>query len=94
MLVVRRARRIEWARLGESVLALLGLADVNPRRVKVAVRRRARPTLPPFIELSRVRGDVRTTVYEGLETQPVVDAILECRGRVEVERLLDAAKQA
>jgi len=37
---------------------------------------------------------VRTTVYEGLETQPVVDAILECRGRVEVERLLDAAKQA
>lgn len=26
---------------GESVLALFGLADVNPRRIKVAVRRRA-----------------------------------------------------
>ena len=29
---------------GESVLALFGLADVNPRQIKVAVHRRARPT--------------------------------------------------
>lgn len=79
---------------GESVLALFGLADVNPRRIKVAVRRRARPTLPSFIELRRVGDDVRTTHYEGLEAQPVSDAILECRGRIETERLLDAAKQA
>ncbi|MFV0435603.1 MAG: type IV toxin-antitoxin system AbiEi family antitoxin domain-containing protein [Leucobacter sp.] len=31
---------------GESVLALFGLVDVNPRQVKVAVPRRARPRLP------------------------------------------------
>ena len=31
---------------GESVLALLGLADVNPRHIKVAVPRRARTSLP------------------------------------------------
>lgn len=79
---------------GESVLALCGLADVNPRQIKVAIRRRARPKLPPFIELTQVRGDVRTTFYQGLEAQPVGDAILECRGRVEQERLQGAARQA
>lgn len=79
---------------GESVLALFGLADVNPRQIKVAVPRRARPTLPLFVELTHVKGDARTTFYEGLNAQPVADAILECRGRIETERLLDAAKQA
>lgn len=79
---------------GESVLALFGLADVNPRRVKVAVRRRARAALPSFVELTQVRDEVHTTFYEGLAAQPVADAILECLGRIETERLLDAAKQA
>lgn len=79
---------------GESVLALCGLAGVNPRQVKVAVRRRARPTLPPFVKLTQVRDEVRTTFYDGLAAQPVADAILECRGRIETDRLLDAAKQA
>lgn len=79
---------------GESVLALFGLADVNPRQIKVSVRRRARPKLPPFVELTHAKEVVRTTFYEGLASQPVADAILECCGRVETERLLDAAKQA
>lgn len=79
---------------GESVLALFGLADVNPRRIKVAVRRRARPKLPAFVELTQVRGDARTTYYEGLESQSVADALLECRGRIEAERLLAATEQA
>ena len=51
---------------GESVLALLGLADVNPRHIKVAVPRRARTSLPRFVELTHVKADVRTTLYEGL----------------------------
>lgn len=79
---------------GESVLALFGLADVNPRQIKVAVRRRARPKLPAFVELTQVRGDVRTTFYEGLESQSVADALLECHGRIETERLVDATQQA
>ena len=79
---------------GESVLALFGLADVNPRRIRVAVRRRARPKLPAFVELTQVRGDVRTTYYEGLESQTVAEALLECRGRIEIGRLLAAAEQA
>lgn len=80
--------------LGESVLALFGLADVNPRRIRVAVRRRTRPKLPPFIELTLVKDDVDTTRYEGLESQRVADAILECRGRIERDRLMEAAKEA
>lgn len=79
---------------GESVLALFDLADVNPRTVKVAVSRRARPRLPPFIELTRVNEAARTTIYHGLVSQPVADAILECRGRVETTLLLDATEQA
>lgn len=79
---------------GESVLALLGLADVNPRRIKVAVPRRARSKLPSFIELTRVAGDPPTTHYEALPAQPIADAILECRGRIETGRLLEAARQA
>lgn len=79
---------------GESVLALFGLADVNPRRVTVAVPRRARPKLPPFVELTQVREGARTTFYEGLASQPVAEAILECRGRIESDRLLEAATQA
>jgi predicted transcriptional regulator of viral defense system len=79
---------------GESVLALFGFADVNPRQIKVAVRRRVRSKLPAFIELRQVADDVRTTLYEGLHSQNVADALLECRGRIELARLLLAAKQA
>lgn len=79
---------------GDSVLALFGLADVNPRRIRVAVRKRTRPKLPPFIELTLVTGDVTTTLYEGLRSQRVADAILECRGRIERSRLMKAAEDA
>ena len=79
---------------GESVLALFGLADVNPRQIKVAVHRRARPRLPPFVELTHAKDEVRTTYYAGLEAQTMADAILECRGRIETGRLLEAAKLA
>lgn len=79
---------------GESVLALFGLADVNPRRIKVAVPRRTRAKLPPFVDLTHVKAVVRTTFYEGLASQSVADAVLECRGRIETERLLGAANQA
>lgn len=79
---------------GESVLALLGLADVNPRQIQVAVPRRARPQLPSFIELTRVADSPATTTYQGLTAQPVADALVECRGRIETKRLLDAARQA
>lgn len=79
---------------GESVLALHGLADVNPKQVQVAVNRRARPSLPPFVRLAWVKNKVLTTLYQSLVCQPVADAIVECRERIEISRLLDAASQA
>lgn len=79
---------------GESVLAIFGLADVNPRRIKVGVRRRTRPKLPAYVELVPVKGEVETTYYEGLRSQRVADAILACRGRIERMRLMEAAKEA
>lgn len=79
---------------GESVLALLGLADVNPRCVKVAVPRRARPRLPAYIELTQKKPGARTALYEGLNAQPVADALRECRGRVQTARLFAAAQRA
>lgn len=78
----------------ESVLALFGLADVNPRQVRVAVPRRARPRLPAYIELTQAPPGARTTFYKGLRAQPVADALVECRGRIQDERLLTAARQA
>ena len=79
---------------GESVLAFFRLADVNPQRIRVATPRRNRARLPAFIDLVHAQDDVRTVYYEGLKAQPVVDAIVECRGRVADVRLLDAAKEA
>lgn len=43
---------------------------------------------------SALAGRVETTSCEGATAQPAEDAILECRGRTETERLLEAAKQA
>jgi predicted transcriptional regulator of viral defense system len=79
---------------GESVLAIFGLADVNPRRIKVGVQRRTRPKLPTYIELVPVKGEVETTYYEGLRCQRVAGAILACRGRIEPTRLREAAREA
>lgn len=79
---------------GETVLALLGLAEVNPRTIKIAVHKRTRPQLPTFIELVNVTGEKRVTLYEGLQSQPVADAILECRGSIESIRLEQATQQA
>lgn len=79
---------------GESVLALLELADVNPRRINVAVSRRVRSKLPPFIELTRCPRETPLASYHGLSSQPVADAILTCRAIIEDERLQDDAKRA
>lgn len=79
---------------GESVLALLGLGDVNPRKITVGTHQRIRRALPSYINLIRVPEGTKVSNYHGIRSQPVADAILECRGRIPASRLCDAAAQA
>lgn len=79
----------------DAVLALNDLALVNPRRIKVAVPRRDRHKLPDFIQV--VRQDVppdERAVYEGIPGTTVARALLDCRGEVMGERLIEAAHEA
>lgn len=79
--------------LGETVLAMHGLALVNPRKLSIGTPKRTRKTLPSWIEAVTVNGkDI--TRYEGIPSQTVTEAILDCRGRVLAERLRDAADTA
>ena len=80
---------------GDAVLALHQLVLVNPRRIRVGAPRRVRAALPEFIDLcEEVVPKEDLTVYEGLRATTVARALLDCRGQVMTERLLNAAKQA
>lgn len=81
---------------GDSVLALFGLADVNPRKIRVVTPKRTRANMPAFMEVTPPpRGEApNLTRYEGLLALRVADAILDCRGRIERDRLLEAAQDA
>lgn len=79
---------------GEAVLALLGLADVNPRRITVGTPRRVRRAVPDYVKLVKVPADTKVTRYRGIRAQQVGDALLDCKGRVPTPRLRDAAAKA
>jgi predicted transcriptional regulator of viral defense system len=80
---------------GDAVLAMHHLALVNPRRIRVGVPRRVRAVLPEFVDLREDdMPEEDLTDYEGLRATTVARALLDCRGQVMTERLLDAAKQA
>lgn len=78
---------------GESVLAMHGLALVNPSCLSVAVKKRVRKTLPGWIRI--VKGDASVPGYiEGIPSQSVADAIRSCRGSVMDDRLKQAVEEA
>lgn len=79
---------------GESVLAMLNLALVNPLRVVVATEKRIRRKLPDWIRLVRKPKSAETENIEGVRCQKLADAIRQCRGRVMAERLADAVREA
>ena len=81
---------------GDSVLALLGLANVNPRKIQVVAPKRTRAKMPAVMDVAAPpRGETpELTRYEGLLAMRVADAILYCRGRIESDRLLEAARDA
>ncbi len=80
----------------DAVLALHDLGLVNPRAIQVATFRRARPKLPSWIELRRradlSEGDI--TVYDGIRSTTVAQALVDCSAIVMTERLRDAAHVA
>lgn len=80
---------------GEAVLALHDLALANPQRIRVATPRRARNRTPDFLEVER-RGvpPQARTVYEGIPSTTVAQALLDAREAIMPERLIVAARQA
>lgn len=81
--------------IDDAVLALHDLGLVNPRRIRVGTPTRARPSLPATIELVRRRVEPDDlTEYEGIPSTTIARALLDCRGLVMDERLVDAAREA
>lgn len=78
----------------DAVLALLNLASVNPRTLRVGTRERVRRSLPPTIDVTWEPEGRELTEYSGIPATPVKDALLDCVGLVMTSRLLDAAKRA
>ena len=66
---------------GEAVLAMHGLALANPRHISVGTTKRVRRELPEWVQPVTVSGRTVTS-YEGIPSQSLAEAILECRGIV------------
>ncbi len=78
---------------GEAVLAMHGLALANPRHISVGKTKRVRRELPEWVQPVTVSGKTVTS-YEGIPSQSLAEAILECRGIVMGERLKSAVEDA
>lgn len=79
----------------DAVLALHDLGLVNPRHIRVGTPKRARPRLPANIEVIHRRLEARElTLYEAIPSATVARALLDCRGLVMSERLVEAAQEA
>lgn len=79
----------------DAVLALHNLGLVNPRRIRVGTPRRSRPQLPAYIEVVQRRLEpAECTVYEGIPSATVARALLDCRGLVMRDRLVEAGHEA
>lgn len=79
---------------GESVIAMLGLAPTNPAYICVATPNRTRRRLPSSIRLKKREGDEASTVYDGIPSQSVENAIRSARETMMDERLREAAERA
>ncbi|MGO4246468.1 hypothetical protein AB4Y87_04575 [Paenarthrobacter sp. RAF54_2] len=79
---------------GESVLAFLGLGDVNPTKITVGTGRRVRRAMPAYMKVTQARGGTKVTRYRGIRAQQLSEALLECLGRVPSTRLREAAVKA
>lgn len=79
---------------GETVLALLDLADVNPRKVTITSPRRHQRHLPHVLEVKKPQRAEQPHFYEGLPCQPLKHAIADAAPGIMPERAVHATKQA
>lgn len=79
---------------GESVIAMLGLAPTNPRRIFVAAPKRTRRKLPASIRVRKPGARDNLTLYDGIPSQDVATAIRAASPTMMDDRLRDAAEEA
>jgi hypothetical protein len=82
--------------VGDAVLALYDLAQVNPKRLRVATtQRRLRKDLPDWIAIEKAHVEEHEiTVVEGIRSSTLRQALVDARPYVMHERLLDAIESA
>lgn len=79
----------------DAVLALHDLASVNPRTIRVGVNRRVRHKLPKQVKVITTQvPDGQIEIRDGVKTVRVAQAIIDCKGVVMKERLLNALDEA
>lgn len=79
----------------DAVLAFHDLGLVNPKRMRVGTPHRVRGRLPGHAEVVQQQLHASDlTVYERIPSTTVARALLDCRGIVMPERLVDAAEAA
>jgi len=79
---------------GESVLAMHNLAFVNPSVIFITVPHKIRKKLPVYVRCIAQKNQNQITAYEGIPSQSVFDAIMECQKTVMSQRLKDAIREA
>ena len=79
---------------GESVLAILNLTPTNPTWIHVATAMRKRKRFIEGVKICQARPGYIPTVYQGVRSQRVADAIVDCRNIVRMDRLEMALKVA
>lgn len=79
---------------GESVLAILNLVPTNPTRINVATSLRKRRSLMEGVRVFSIKENYSPVSYEGVRSQRVADAIVDCRNAIRMDRLERALKTA
>ncbi|WP_101721058.1 type IV toxin-antitoxin system AbiEi family antitoxin domain-containing protein [Eggerthella timonensis] len=79
---------------GESVVALLGLAPIDPGRMWVASPSRVRRRLGEGVQVIGRRPREQVVRYEGVPSQPAADAVKEAAGTMGPFRARQAAEEA
>lgn len=80
---------------GDAVLAFHELALVVPRRIRIGTDRRVRANLPEWIHVVREElPEDDLTIYEGVRSATVARALIDSRGIVMTDRLINAVHDA